>query len=218
MSTNAVTEQALTVAAEALHKGLQELSLPLAAEQEGSLLQYLALLEKWNKVYNLTAIRELSKMVSAHLLDSLSVVPALAGRSVLDVGSGAGLPGIPIAVARPAWEVTLLDSNHKKSAFLRQAVADLALKNASVVCERVEAWTAPARFDVIISRAFSDLGEFVSLTGRLLAPGGVLAAMKGLYPYEELERLPAGFRVKEVKVLQVPGLDAERHLVLVERA
>jgi len=206
------------VSAGILEQGLFDLGLPLGAEQQGLLLQYLVLLEKWNQVYNLTAIRDLTKMVEAHLLDSLSAVPLLAGESVLDVGSGAGLPGIPIAVAKPGWEVTLLDSNHKKAAFLRQAVAELALKNANVVCERVESWVAPKKFEVIISRAFSDLGEFVSLAGGLLAPGGVIAAMKGLHPFEELERLPSGFRVKEVRGLQVPGLGAERHLVLIERA
>ena len=182
------------------------------------MLQYLVLLEKWNRVYSLTAVRDLTKMVSTHLLDSLSVVPFLRAENVLDVGSGAGLPGIPIAVAKPGSKVTLLDSNHKKAAFLRQAVADLALKNADIVCDRVESWAAPTEFGVIISRAFSDLVEFVSLASRLLAPGGVLAAMKGLYPFEELERLPSGFRVKEVTALRVPGLEAERHLVLIERA
>lgn len=218
MTTITSTEQALTIAKNILEKGLSELGLPIGPDQQGLLLQYLLLLEKWNQVYNLTAIRDLTKMVAAHLLDSLSVVSRLSGDSVLDVGSGAGLPGIPIAVAKPMCEVTLLDSNHKKAAFLRQAVADLALKNANVVCERVESWAAPKEFDVIISRAFSDLNEFVSLTGRLLAPGGVIAAMKGLHPFEELERLPSGFRVKEVRALQVPGLEAERHLVLIERA
>ena len=218
MNTITSSEQALTVSAGILEQGLFELGLPLGAEQQGLLLQYLVLLEKWNQVYNLTAIRDLTKMVRAHLLDSLSVVSHLSGKSVLDVGSGAGLPGIPIAVANPVCEVTLLDSNHKKAAFLRQAVADLALKNVSVVCERVESWAAPREFDVIISRAFSDLSEFVSLTGRLLASSGVIAAMKGLRPYEELERLPSGFRVKEVRALQVPGLEAERHLVLIEHA
>jgi 16S rRNA (guanine527-N7)-methyltransferase len=218
MSTITSTEQALTVAKNLLEKGLLELGLPIGPERQGLLLQYLLLLEKWNQVYNLTAIRDLTKMVGAHLLDSLSVVSRLSGESILDVGSGAGLPGIPIAVAKPRCDVTLMDSNHKKAAFLRQAVADLALKNANVVCERVESWAAPKEFDVIISRAFSDLGEFVSLTGRLLAPGGVIAAMKGLHPYEELERLPSGFRVREVRALQVPGLQAERHLVLIERA
>ncbi len=218
MNTVTNIQQALTVSASLLAKGLVELCCPLSAEHQDLLLQYLVLLEKWNQVYNLTAVRDLTKMVGAHLLDSLSVVPLLSGEDVLDVGSGAGLPGIPIAVVKPNCKVTLLDSNHKKAAFLRQAVADLALKNTNVVCDRVESWAAPTEFDVIISRAFSDLGEFVSLTSRLLAPGGVLAAMKGLYPFEELERLPSGFRVKEIRALQVPGLEAERHLVLIERA
>ena len=218
MNTVTRMEQALTVSVGLLAKGLEELCFPLSAEQQGLLLQYLVLLEKWNQVYNLTAVRDLTKMVGAHLLDSLSVVPLLSGENVLDVGSGAGLPGIPIAVAKPNCKVTLLDSNHKKAAFLRQAVADLALKNANVVCDRVESWATPEGFSVIISRAFSDLGEFVSLTSRLLAPGGVLAAMKGLYPFEELERLPAEFRVKEIRTLRVPSLEAERHLVLIERA
>jgi len=212
------TEQALTVAKIQLAQGISEINLKINEEQQSRLLQYLMLMEKWNQVYNLTAIRELPKMVSAHLLDSLCVIPFLSGEGMLDVGSGAGLPGIPIALAQPSRNVTLLDSNHKKAAFLRQAVTELSLNNASVVCERVDSWRAPREFDVIISRAFSDLGEFVSLTGRLLAPGGVLAAMKGLYPFEELERVPAGYRVKEVKALKVPGLDAERHLVLIERA
>ena len=218
MTIAANTEHVLTVSKMALDKGIIEIGLALCANQQDLLLQYLLLLEKWNQVYNLTAVRDVMKMVSAHLLDSLSVIPLLPEGKVLDVGSGAGLPGIPIAVARPAFAVTLLDSNHKKTAFLRQAVADLGLKNASVVCERVESANTPAGFDVIISRAFSDLGEFVSLTGRLLAPNGVIAAMKGLHPFEELERVPAGFRVKEVKALRVPGLDAERHLVLIESA
>lgn len=211
-------EQVLTVASSELEQGLVELGLALTSGQQERLLQYLVLMEKWNQVYNLTAIRDLGKMVSAHLLDSLAVIPHLPAGTVLDVGSGAGLPGIPLALAKPEIEVTLLDSNHKKAAFLRQATADLGLRNASVVCERVESWQAASPFDVIISRAFADLGEFVSLTDRLLAPGGIFAAMKGLHPFEELERLPSGFRVKEVKPLKVPGLDAQRHLVLVERA
>jgi len=218
MTTGLSSERALTVAATELEHGISELGLSLPAEQQARLLQYLVLLEKWNQVYNLTAVRDLGKMVSAHLLDSLSAVPHLSGKAVLDVGSGAGLPGIPIALARPDWEVTLLDSNHKKAAFLRQAVADLCLRNANVVCERVESWLTPREFDVIISRAFADLGEFVSLAGRLLAPGGVFAAMKGLRPFEELERLPPEYRIREIKVLKVPDLDAQRHLVLIERA
>jgi len=194
------------------------LGLLLADTQVATLERYLDLLEKWNRVYNLTAIRERSRMVTHHLLDSLAVLPHVRGPRVLDVGSGAGLPGIPLAVAGPALHVTLLESNHKKSAFLTQAVAELQLANVQVVMERVESWQPEARFDTIVSRAFAELGEFASLAGRLLAPQGVLAAMKGVHPFEEIERLPKAFRVQEVVRLRVPGLDAERHLVLMGAA
>ena len=194
------------------------LGLLLADTQVATLERYLDLLEKWNRVYNLTAIRERSRMVTHHLLDSLAVLPHVRGPRVLDVGSGAGLPGIPLAVAGPALHVTLLESNHKKSAFLTQAVAELQLANVQVVMERVESWQPEARFDTIVSRAFAELGEFASLAGRLLAPQGVLAAMKGVHPFEEIERLPQGFRVEQVVRLRVPGLDAERHLVLMDAA
>jgi len=157
-------------------------------------------------------------MVTQHLLDSLAAVPHLSRGTVLDVGSGAGLPGIPIAIAAPEREVALLDSNHKKAAFLHQAVAELRLANATVCRERVAAWRTARRFDVVISRAFAELGEFVEAAAHLLAEGGVIAAMKGVYPYAELERLPEGFCVRAVQKLTVPGLAAERHLVLVERA
>ena len=201
-----------------LEKGAAELGLALGRGDRSKLLQYLALLEKWNHVYNLTAIRDVGRMVSGHLLDCLSVVPYVTGTRMLDAGSGAGFPGIPVAVARPEIQVALLDGNHKKAAFLRQAVADLQLKNASVVCERVEEWQAAEKFDCIISRAFAEIAEFIALTSHLLAPGGVLAAMKGVHPFEELERLPPGFRLRQVHALTVPGLGAERHLVLIERA
>ena len=201
-----------------LEKGVVELGLALGRSERSKLLQYLALLEKWNQVYNLTAIRERGKMVSGHLLDCLSVVPYLTGTRMLDAGSGAGLPGIPVAVARPDIQVALLDSNQKKAAFLRQAVADLQLKNATVVCERLEAWHAGEKFDCIISRAFAEIAEFIALTRHLLAPGGVFAAMKGVYPFEEIERLPPDFRVRQTHALAVPGLEGERHLVLIERA
>ena len=194
------------------------LGLALADTQVATLERYLDLLEKWNRVYNLTAIRERSRMVTHHLLDSLAVLPHVRGPRVLDVGSGAGLPGIPLAVAGPALHVTLLESNHKKSAFLTQAVAELQLANVQVVMERVESWQPEARFDTIVSRAFAELGEFASLAGRLLAPQGVLAAMKGVHPFEEIERLPQGYRVERVVRLSVPGLDAERHLVLMGAA
>ena len=201
-----------------LEKGALELGLALGRGDRSKLLQYLALLEKWNQVYNLTAIRDTGRMVSGHLLDCLSVVPYLTGTRMLDAGSGAGFPGIPIAVARPDIQVALLDSNQKKAAFLRHAVADLQLKNATVVCERVEAWHAGEKFDFIISRAFAEIAEFIALTKHLLAPGGVFAAMKGVYPFEEIERLPPDFRVRQTHALAVPGLEGERHLVLIERA
>ena len=201
-----------------LGKGALELGLALGRGDRSKLLQYLALLEKWNQVYNLTAIRDTGRMVSGHLLDCLSVVPYLTGTRMLDAGSGAGFPGIPIAVARPDIQVALLDSNQKKAAFLRQAVADLQLKNAIVVCERVEAWHAGEKFDFIISRAFAEIAEFIALTKHLLAPRGVFVAMKGVYPFEEIERLPPDFRVRQTHALAVPGLEGERHLVLIERA
>lgn len=193
------------------------MGLALGRGERSKLLQYLALLEKWNQVYNLTAIRDVGRMVSGHLLDCLSVVPYLTGTRMLDVGSGAGFPGIPVAVAVPDIRVALLDSNQKKAAFLRQAVADLQLKNADVVCERVEAWHAGEKFDFIISRAFAEIAEFIALTRHLLAPRGVFGAMKGVYPFEEIERLPRDFRVRQAHALAVPGLQGERHLVLIER-
>jgi 16S rRNA (guanine527-N7)-methyltransferase len=201
-----------------IHSGLAALGLSLASEKENNMLIYINILKKWNQVYNLTAIRQPEKMVSAHLLDSLAIVPHVQGRRLLDVGSGAGLPGIPVAIAKPACDVTLLDSNHKKAAFLRQAVAELRLKNVNVVCERAETWHPAERFDCIMSRALSELSEFISLTKHLLAPGGVFAAMKGVSPDEEITGLPHDVRVREVLRLAVPGLAAERHLVLIEGA
>jgi 16S rRNA (guanine527-N7)-methyltransferase len=195
--------------------GIAALGVALGGAQRARLEQYLLLLEKWNRVYNLTAIRDRERMITHHVLDSLAILPHVRGPRVLDVGSGAGLPGIPLAVASPALQVTLLDSNHKKAAFMRQAIGELGLANASVVAERVESWRTEARFDTIVSRAFADLGEFVTPCARLLAPGGILAAMKGVHPHEEIERLPAGFRVERVIRLEVPGLDGERHLVVV---
>jgi 16S rRNA (guanine527-N7)-methyltransferase len=203
--------------AQQLAQGVAELGLALPAGAQQRLLAYLDLLQKWNRVYNLTAVRQAPRMVSQHLLDCLAAAPHVAAASLLDVGSGAGLPGIPLALALPDSRVTLLDSNHKKAAFLRQAVMELHLTNAEVVCERAEAWTPPAPFDVVISRAFSDLGEFVSLAGRHLAERGRLVAMKGLHPYEEIAQLPRDWQVLQVIPLTVPGLRAQRHLVAVER-
>ena len=201
----------------ALAGGLETLRQPLPPAARSSLLAYLALVEKWNRVYNLTAIREPEKMLGHHVLDSLAVAPHLVGTTLLDVGSGAGLPGIPLAIARPHLSVTLLEANHKKAAFLKQAAIELALSNVEVVAERVEAWQAPRQYDVVISRAFSDLAEFVTLAGRHCAADGMLAAMKGVYPFEELAQLPAGYEMAAAIPLAVPGLEAERHLVLVRR-
>ncbi len=213
----AVVERTHADLGKRLDEGLSELGLALDRDASSRLLEYLALLDKWNRTYNLTAIRDVARAVSGHLLDCLAVVPYLAGKRVLDVGSGAGLPGIPIAVAKPEVQVTLLDSNHKKAAFLRQAVAELQLKNVNVICERVENWRPTGRFDCIISRAFAEITEFVESASHLLAPAGVFASMKGVRPFEEIARLPRGFRVKDVLRLKVPMLAAERHLVLIER-
>lgn len=204
--------------AQQLAQGVLQLgfTLPVGAQQR--LLEYLALLQKWNRVYNLTAVREAPRMVSQHLLDSLAAVPHLGAATLLDVGSGAGLPGIPLALALPESRFTLLESSHKKAAFLRQAVMELKLLNTEVVCERVEVWKPPAGFAVVISRALSDLAEFVSLAGRHAVAGGRLEAMKGVHPYEEIAQLPQGWQVRQVIPLTVPGLRAQRHLVTLVRS
>jgi len=200
----------------ALARGVDALGLALRKPQIERLERYLDLLEKWNRVYNLTAIRERDQMVTHHLLDSLAILPYVKGPRVLDVGSGAGLPGIPLALGNLTLDVTLLEANQKKAAFLRQAVAELALANAAVETQRVESWKAPTQFDTIVSRAFAELRQFVASTGRLLAPGGMLLAMKGTYPRDELGHLPPGYRVKTTVRLDVPLIGAERHLVLIE--
>jgi len=197
--------------------GVDALGVALDGAGREKLAAYLALLKKWNRVHNLTAVREPRKMVSQHLLDCLSVLPYVRGPGVVDVGSGAGLPGIPIAVARSDLKVTLLESSHKKCAFLREAIGELGLANASVASERAQDWRPPALFETVVSRAFADIPEFVAAAAHLVAPGGELLAMKGLYPYEELAQLPEGFALKQVVPLTVPGLDARRHLVILGR-
>ena len=182
------------------------------------LLAYLALLIKWNRVYNLTAIRDEERMVSHHILDSLAVLSHLPDSNVLDVGSGAGLPGIPIAIARPGRPVTLLDSNHKKSAFLNQVVAELDLSAARVVTDRVENYHPQQLFTTVISRAFADLADFVKLAGHLGATEGALVAMKGLRPEAEIAQLPLPWKVAKVEPLKIPGLDASRHLVFLRQS
>lgn len=191
--------------------GLLRVDLPEKASEQ--LLAYLELLIKWNRVYNLTAIRDEDRMVSHHILDSLAVLRHLPDGNVVDVGSGAGLPGIPIAIASAGRPVTLLDSNHKKSAFLNQVVAELRLSDARVVTERVERYRPEQTFTAVISRAFADLADFVKLAGHLCSPDGALIAMKGLHPEAEIVQLPSPWKVAKVERLEIPGLDATRHLV-----
>jgi 16S rRNA (guanine527-N7)-methyltransferase len=195
----------------ALDRGLAELGLELPVGARERLLDYVALLVKWNRTYNLTAIRDPLAMVAHHLLDSLAVLPHLplarTGARLADAGSGAGLPGIPLALARPQWRVALAESSQKKAAFLRQAAIELALENVEVHEGRVEAWRPATLFDVVISRAFAALTEFLALCRHLVAPSGVLAAMTGAAPAE------LGPECSLIR-LRVPTLDAQRHLVL----
>jgi 16S rRNA (guanine527-N7)-methyltransferase len=178
------------------------------------LLKYLGELVLWNKTYNLTSVRAPVEMVTRHLLDSLSVLPHVAGRTV-DVGSGAGLPGIPLALANPALHVTLLDSGGKKARFLRHAQRTLPIANVEVVEARAEAFTPPARFDTVVTRAFGSLREFLEQSAALGADRGRWLAMKGKLDRKELADVPAGFRVEQEIQLHVPGLDEQRHLIVV---
>jgi 16S rRNA (guanine527-N7)-methyltransferase len=203
----------------ALAGGIRALGLDVGAATQAKLLRYVALLEKWNRTYNLTAIREPERMVPHHLLDSLAVLPHfpnITPLSVIDIGSGAGLPGIPIALARPDWRAALLDSNGKKTAFLRQAVAELGLENCEVVAMRVENYRPAPLFDVAISRAYADLETFVADAAGLIKPSGRWLAMKGGYPRDEVERVARHVRIVGAPRLEIPGLDAERHLVIME--
>lgn len=199
-----------------LSQGLAELGIDLDAATQQKLLDYLALLEKWNKVHNLTAVRDPSDMVTLHLLDSLSVLPHIKSGRLLDVGSGAGLPGIPLSIVRPDLQVTVMDSSHKKASFMRQAKATLGIPNLEVVCGRVEEFHPEHKFNMVISRAFSDLAEFMRLTAHLCDEGGVWLAMKGVYPFDELAQIKGP--TSEVVPLRVPGLEAQRHLVFLKAA
>ncbi len=210
--------------AQLLHTGLTELELDLPPGAEAGLMRYLDLMQRWNKTYNLTAIRDAREMVIQHLLDSLAVLPFLeksvaVGRRlrVADIGSGAGLPGIPLALARPDWQVALVEAVEKKSAFQRQVKIELGLANVHVAGSRVELM-APAQHDLVISRAFASLADFIGLAGHLLDEGGCLCAMKGVMPDQEIHALPDGWMVADVVPLQVPSLDAQRHVLLLRKS
>jgi 16S rRNA (guanine527-N7)-methyltransferase len=198
-----------------LNEAARALGVSLDAGQETRLLNYLALIGKWNRTFNLTAIHEPERMLTHHLLDSLSILPRVTSGPLLDVGSGAGLPGIPIAIACPDLQVTLLDASQKRCGFMQQVAIELKLNNISVVHARAEAYRPEMPYPQIVSRAFSDLNEFVEVTQHLLADGGEWLAMKGLFPDEEIAQLVAA-RVKRDEKLRVPGLDAERHLIIME--
>lgn len=213
-----------------LESGAALLDMVLGRETIGRLLQYLALIQKWNRVHNLTSVRKPETMLIRHILDSLAIVPHIRGPRIVDVGSGAGLPGIPLALARPEWQLVLVESNHKKATFLRQARIELQLQNVEIAAARIEDFHE-GTFDTVVSRAFSDLADFVRLAGHLCEAkngksggsgnseeGGRMAAMKGIHPHEELAQIPSPFAVEEVIPVTVPGLEEKRHLIVIGRA
>ena len=199
--------------AEALERGLAAMGLDAALAPP--LLTYLTLLDRWNRTYNLTAIRDPMEMVTRHLLDSLAMQPYLEQGTLADLGTGPGLPGIPLAIARPQLQVTLVESNGKKARFMREAVRQLGLTNARVAESRAEALAEPGAYDNLTARAMDTLAGIIAVGGHLLRPGGRLLAMKGVHPHDEIAQLPAGWQVERVLPLHVPGLTGERHLVVV---
>ncbi|WP_198244486.1 16S rRNA (guanine(527)-N(7))-methyltransferase RsmG [methane-oxidizing endosymbiont of Gigantopelta aegis] len=196
-----------------LEDGLQAMNVDYSASQVDALLDFLALLIKWNRAYNLTAIRDPEDMVRLHLLDSLTVLPYLKGNAVADVGTGAGLPGIPLAIFAPQCAFMLLDSNAKKTRFIQQVILELKLPNVIVKHVRVEQFSPTEKFSTVIMRAFADTPKIIALTRHLLAKGGVLLAMKGHAPEQELQHLAQSWRLIPLKV---PGVEAERCLVCIE--
>lgn len=200
-----------------LRKYLPELGLTADARLVGALADFLRLLDKWNQAFNLTSIRDPGEMVVRHVLDSLSARPFLQGGRVLDVGCGGGLPGIPLALVDPERSFTLLDSGLKKVRFVRQAIGELRISNACAVQARIEDYAPMQLFDTVISRAFAALPDFINGAGHLVAPGGRLLAMKGRLPADELEAVPEGWLAEAVTAVQVPGLDAERHMIVLSR-
>jgi 16S rRNA (guanine527-N7)-methyltransferase len=196
-----------------LIRGCKELNIHLIGKAYEQLITYLSLLRRWNLIYNLTAVRDPEAMVVRHLLDSLSILPWVGGPLILDIGSGAGLPGIPLAIACSGCEFFLLDSNSKRTRFLIQVVAELKLKNVNVVNRRVQDYCPSISFNSIVSRAFATLADMIVDARRLCAPDGRILAMKGIFPYSEMLCLPHEYKIVGVYPLHIPNLDAERHLV-----
>ena len=197
-----------------LDQGLAQLGEALAPEVRRQLLDFLRLLARWNTTFNLTAVRDPAQMVTRHLLDSLAILPHVRGPRVLDIGTGPGLPGIPLAIARPELAFTLLDAIAKKTQFVTQAIGVLGLKNVEVVQTRVENYRPAQKFDTLVSRAFASMAEMLAAAHHLCGPHGRFLAMKGAYPEEEMAAIPGEFVVQEVVALTVPGLQAQRHLVI----
>lgn len=214
-----IAEETIAQMRATLASGLREMGLQISAEQQQKLLDYVALIHKWNRVHNLTAVRDPLEMVTLHILDSLSILAHIDCKHLLDVGAGAGLPGIPLAICLPELQVTAIDAVQKKVSFMRQAKAELGLKNFNAIHGRIEDQKVPSRdmpekFEVITSRAFSEIGLFVKLTRHLLADGGKWLAMKGVIPQHEFEK--SGIEPTEIKVLKVAGLNAARHLIVLK--
>jgi 16S rRNA (guanine527-N7)-methyltransferase len=198
--------------------GIEEMQLDLSGDKIAKLMDYLALLFKWNAVYNLTSLRDPMQMVTHHLLDSLAAVPAFKdAKNVLDVGAGGGLPGMVLAICRPDMKVAMIDTVHKKTAFLTQVKAELGLANVTVYTKRVEQLEVKQAFDVITSRAFADLSDFVNWSGHLLAEGGQFIALKGVAATDEQQRVPSPWKITELRPLKVPKIEAERHLVFMSK-
>jgi 16S rRNA (guanine527-N7)-methyltransferase len=199
-----------------LQQGCKALELEVPQERQLKLVAYVELITKWNKAFNLTSVRDPLEMISRHILDSLAILPYLEGRSLLDVGTGAGLPGIPVAILKPEMAITLLDSNSKKTRFLQQVKAELKLDNITVVHSRVEQAELP-KFDLVTARAFSTIDDIIDLAGRHCDDAGCLVLMKGVYPDEELQAVTGvdtgGFSLQDIQSLDVPGCDGQRHLV-----
>lgn len=202
---------------EPFRDGLTQLKIGVTPQQEKQSLAFVALLQKWNRAYNLTSVRETGRMLTQHVLDSLSILPYLWGSRLLDVGAGAGLPGIPLAIARPDIRVTLLDSNGKKTRFMQQAALELALDNVEVVKSRLEEYRPDRPFDTVTSRAFSSLEAFVRMSAPLCDRDGRLLAMKGKNPEQELQNIDLSELVPTIQRLHVPGLNAERHVICLSK-